>query len=143
MPVRAKRIQYFDDRLFKTIHDAQSGELPFREPGGGAPQGTLPLSVQAMPMVPRSRSGDESETGVVGADLARSDAEKTLTRADGFPKKTAAVVQTVVAEERRQLEMDFAAQVPATGLEGQPDDEQVRSAVDGLEDLETILKRSL
>ncbi len=35
MPVRAKRIQYFDDRLFKTIHAAQSGELPFPEPGGG------------------------------------------------------------------------------------------------------------
>jgi len=35
MPVRAKRIQYFDDRLFKAIHDAQSGEFPFPEPGGG------------------------------------------------------------------------------------------------------------
>ena len=44
MPVRAKRIQYFDDRLFKAIHAAQTGELPFPKPGGGGPQGTLPLN---------------------------------------------------------------------------------------------------
>ena len=32
MPVRAKRIRYFDDPYFKKIHAAQSGELPFPEP---------------------------------------------------------------------------------------------------------------
>ena len=31
MPVRAKRIRYFDDPFFKRIHAAQSGELPFPE----------------------------------------------------------------------------------------------------------------
>ncbi|MEO0784493.1 MAG: type IV secretory system conjugative DNA transfer family protein [Pseudomonadota bacterium] len=31
MPVRAKRIRYFDDPFFKAIHKAQSGELPFPE----------------------------------------------------------------------------------------------------------------
>ena len=31
MPVRAKRIRYFDDPFFKSIHKAQSGELPFPE----------------------------------------------------------------------------------------------------------------
>ncbi|MEL6467810.1 MAG: type IV secretory system conjugative DNA transfer family protein, partial [Pseudomonadota bacterium] len=31
MPVRAKRIRYFDDPYFKAIHKAQSGELPFPE----------------------------------------------------------------------------------------------------------------
>ena len=29
MPVRAKRIQYYDDPMFKKIHRAQKGELPF------------------------------------------------------------------------------------------------------------------
>ncbi|WP_082176485.1 type IV secretory system conjugative DNA transfer family protein [Pseudaestuariivita atlantica] len=29
MPVRAKRIRYFDDPFFKSIHKGQSGELPF------------------------------------------------------------------------------------------------------------------
>lgn len=31
MPVRAKRIRYFDDPFFKSIHKAQWGELPFPE----------------------------------------------------------------------------------------------------------------
>ncbi|WP_238936436.1 type IV secretory system conjugative DNA transfer family protein, partial [Sulfitobacter mediterraneus] len=35
MPVRAKRIQYFDDRLFAAIHGAQNGELPFPMMDGG------------------------------------------------------------------------------------------------------------
>ena len=29
MPIRAKRIQYYDDPFFKSIHAAQKGELPF------------------------------------------------------------------------------------------------------------------
>ena len=29
MPVRAKRIKYFEDRFFKKIFDKQSGELPY------------------------------------------------------------------------------------------------------------------
>ncbi|AUR22511.1 type IV secretory system conjugative DNA transfer family protein [Phaeobacter inhibens] len=31
MPIRAKRIQYYDDPFFKGIHAAQKGELPFPE----------------------------------------------------------------------------------------------------------------
>lgn len=31
MPIRAKRIQYFDDPFFKAIHGAQKGDLPFPE----------------------------------------------------------------------------------------------------------------
>jgi len=31
MPIRAKRIKYFEDPFFKSIHDAQTGELPFPE----------------------------------------------------------------------------------------------------------------
>ena len=65
MPVRAKRIQYFDDRLFKAIHAAQTGELPFPKPGGGGSQGTLPLSVRAMPMTSPASGGHGSETDVV------------------------------------------------------------------------------
>ena len=143
MPIRAKRIQYFDDRLFKAIHDVQTGELPFPEPGGGVPQGTLPLSVQAMPLFPRSRGGAEDETISESADQARDEAEQLPTRVDGSPKKSAAVVQAVVAEAQRQMEMDFAAQVPATDSERESDDEQVRNAVGGLEELESTLKQGL
>ncbi|MEL7130272.1 MAG: type IV secretory system conjugative DNA transfer family protein, partial [Pseudomonadota bacterium] len=31
MPIRAKRIEYFNDPFFKGIHEAQAGELPFPE----------------------------------------------------------------------------------------------------------------
>ena len=31
MPIRAKRIEYFNDPYFKAIHGAQAGELPFPE----------------------------------------------------------------------------------------------------------------
>ena len=67
MPVRAKRIQYFDDRLFKAIHAAQTGELPFPEPGGGGSQGTLPLSVRAMPMTPPANGSGGPEADVEAA----------------------------------------------------------------------------
>src|SRR6056297_2392889 len=76
MPVRAKRIQYFDDRLFKAIHAAQTGELPFPEPGGGGSQGTLPLSVRAMPMVPRSTGGGLNEVVSEGADYVPGEEEQ-------------------------------------------------------------------
>ena len=143
MPIRAKRIQYFDDRLFKAIHDVQTGELPFPEPGGGGLQGTLPLSVQAMPMFPRSTGGDANETVSESADHVRGESKQPPTRADGSPKKSAAVVQAVVAEAQRQMEMDFAAQVPATDSERESDDEQVRNAVGGLEELESTLKQGV
>ncbi|NND43099.1 MAG: type IV secretory system conjugative DNA transfer family protein [Silicimonas sp.] len=143
MPVRAKRIKYFDDRLFKAIHDAQTGELPFPEPGVGGPQGTLPLSVQAMPLFPRSRGGAEDETISESVDQARGEVKKLPTQVNGSPKKSAAVVQAVVDEAQRQMEMDFAAQVPATDSERESDDEQVRNAVGGLEELESTLKQGV
>ena len=143
MPIRAKRIQYFDDWLFKAIHDAQTGELPFPEPGGGGPQGTLPLSVQAMPLFPRSRGGAEDETISESADQVRGEAEQPPTRADGSPKKSAAVVQAVFAEEQRQMEMDFVGLAAQADPKSEEDGEQVRVAVDGLDELETALKQSL
>jgi type IV secretion system protein VirD4 len=33
MPVRAKRIKYYDDRFFKAIHDKQTGPLPYPSAG--------------------------------------------------------------------------------------------------------------
>ncbi len=84
-----------------------------------------------------------SEADPEGADHARGEAKQQLARADGSPKKSAAVVQAVVAEAQRQMEMDFAAQVPATDSERESDDEQVRNAVGGLEELESTLKQGV
>jgi type IV secretion system protein VirD4 len=137
MPVRAKRIQYFDDRLFKAIHAAQTGELPFPEPGGGGSQGNLPLSMRAMPMTPPSDG-----PGGTGADV-----ERASQAGDGQPsaqvtlQKTAPVVQAVIAEEQRQMEMDFAVRVADAEAAGEGDEAQLRSAVDGLDDMEALLRQ--
>lgn len=95
MPVRAKRIQYFDDRLFKVIHAAQTGELPFPEPGGGGSQGTLPLSIRAMPMtLPSNGPGGPD---AVEENSAQASAGQLSRQTVGVPKKTAPVVQAVIA----------------------------------------------
>ncbi|MAO25826.1 MAG: type VI secretion protein, partial [Roseovarius sp.] len=138
MPVRAKRIQYFDDRLLKKIHAAQTGELPFPEPGGGGPQGELPLSMRAMPMTPPSNGPGGSDAVV---ETAHQDAgSQTSKQTDVAPKKTAPVVQTVIAEEQRQMEMDFGSQVADAEAASVADEAQMRSAVDGLDDMEAMLR---
>ena len=138
MPVRAKRIQYFDDRLFKTIHAAQTGELPFPKPGGGGSQGTLPLSMRAMPMTPPPDGSGGSEADF---EAARQAAGGQLSgQIDVTPKKTAPVVQAVIAEGQRQMEMDFGGQVADAETVGVDDEVQMRSAVDGLDDMEAMLR---
>ena len=142
MPIRVKRIQYFDDRLFRAIHAAQTGELPFPKPGGGGSQGTLPLSVQAMPLFPHSGGGAEDETISESAEQVRGAAELPPMRADGLSKKSAAVMQAVVDDAQRQIEMDFVGQVPSDELTQGTVDEDVRTAVDGLNELEMTLKQN-
>jgi type IV secretion system protein VirD4 len=138
MPVRAKRIQYFDDRLFKAIHAAQTGELPFPKPGSGGPQGNLPLSVRAMPMTSPS-----SGSGGAEADVERAH-ENAGGRPSGqthlAPKKTAPVVQAVVAEEQRQTVMDFGGAVADAAAVSEVDEAQMRSAVEGLDEMEAMLR---
>lgn len=138
MPVRAKRIQYFDDRLFKAVHAAQTGELPFPEPGGGGSQGTLPLSVRAMPMTPPSDGPGGTEADVERASQA-GDGQPSG-QADAAPKKTAPVVQAVIAEEQRQMEMDFGSGVADSEAASVADEAQMRSAVDGLDEMEAMLR---
>ena len=136
MPVRAKRIQYFDDRLFKAIHAAQTGELPFPEPGGGGPQGDLPLSMRAMPMTPPPDGQSGPNTEVDAAHQAAAGQPS----AHVVPKKTAPVVQAVIAEEQQQMEMDFEGPVADAETVGVEDEAQMRSAVDGLDEMEAMLR---
>ena len=136
MPVRAKRIQYFDDRLFKTIHAAQTGDLPFPEPGGA--QGKLPLTMRAMPMAPPpdGSSGPEAD-----GEAARQTADGQSSGPSGaVPKKTAPIVQAVIAEEQRQMEMDLEGPVADAEAARIVDEAQMRSAVDGLNDMEAMLQ---
>jgi type IV secretion system protein VirD4 len=59
---------------------------------------------------------------------------------DVATKKTAPVVQAVVAEELRQMEMDFGSQVADAAAMGVDDEAQMLSAVDGLEEMEAMLQ---
>lgn len=92
-----------------------------------------------MPLFPRSHGGAEDETLSESADQVRGEAEMPLTRVDTSPKKTAAVVQAVVAEEQRQMEMVFVGQSPEIDQAKVPDDKQIRSVLDDLGKLEKAL----
>lgn len=68
MPIRAKRIQYFDDPYFKRIHAAQSGELPF-------PSITPEAPVQEPPQ-PREKESKVALVSVEGASNRSEPSEK-------------------------------------------------------------------
>ena len=105
MPVRAKRVVYFEDPFFKSIHGAQNGELPFPE-GPVPPMGELPLSVRAMPTAPRG-------TGLTGQNLearmgiGKRGTETPVHAGERTEKRRARAA--VLAEDQRQFEMDFEA----------------------------------
>ena len=61
---------------------------------------------------------------------------------DVAPRKTAPVVQAVIDEEQRQMEMDFGSQVAVAEAASVVDEAHMRSAVDGLDTLEATMERS-
>jgi len=126
MPVRAKRIQYFDDRMFAAIHAAQAGELPFPVMGGRGGTGDCGPDAGAS-----IRTKSQPDANIAVADREGGDATSTLS------EKTAAVVQAVVAEELRQMEMNFAEIEQAKeGIEQKNLATEVGNALTGLDDLE-------
>jgi len=67
MPVRAKRIKYYDDRFFKQIYEKQTGDLPFPSTGDQMRglQGqikALEVKVGALEM-PKFAPGDGADGG--------------------------------------------------------------------------------
>ena len=107
MPVRAKRIQYFDDRLFAAIHGAQTGELPFPVMGGGGARGSGSES---------GGSRQNANQDGIGAKSHKQDErlsgpqEVGATKSVSRVKKRSGAVQVVVEEGQRQQEMNFADQ---------------------------------
>ena len=61
-------------------------------------------------------------------------------RADGLSKKSAAVMQAVVDDAQRQIEMDFGSQVADAEVASAVGEAQMRSAVDGLDEMEAMLR---
>lgn len=121
MPIKAKRIQYFDDRLFGALHAAQKGELPFPKLGGGGDESGRGAA-KKQPV----EAQDLSQMGS-GKSQAK-DAQKTSSLADqpSAAPRVESVMQ-VFTEKREQLEMDFAAG-PIEQLEQR--DKEDRNALD-------------
>ncbi|MBM1691151.1 type IV secretory system conjugative DNA transfer family protein [Sulfitobacter geojensis] len=139
MPVRAKRIQYFDDRMFAAILGAQKGELPFPEMNGGSQGG----SGSGASASNGTRSRPEAGTAIAPRDVAIAGKEVGVGVVPTKPTtKTAPVVQAVVAGERRQIEMDLGVQSAEPVKElNDVEAKQYAGAVDELGDLETSLER--
>ena len=91
-----------------------------------------------MPMTPPPDGPRGSEADV---ERVREAVEgRPSGQSDVVPKKTAPVVQAVIAEEQRQMEMDFGVRVADAETVGLDDEAQMRSAVDGLDDMEAMLQ---
>ncbi|MAM24796.1 MAG: type VI secretion protein [Rhodobacteraceae bacterium] len=105
MPVRAKRVVYFEDPFFKNIHGAQKGDLPFPE-GPVAPMGELPLSVRATPTAPRGSGLSERDFE------ARMGFGERRGEPSAYPDPTMdgrRARAAVLSDDQRQFEMDFGA----------------------------------
>ena len=87
MPVRAKRIKYYDDRFFKQIFDKQTGDLPY--PSAGDQMRGLQGQIKALEAkvgaleVPREPAGggkrrDEIEDLTSSNQNAQSDNKASL-----------------------------------------------------------------
>jgi type IV secretion system protein VirD4 len=132
MPVRAKRVVYFEDPFFKGIHAAQEGELPFPT-GPVPPMGELPLSVRAMPTAPRgsglSERDFEARMGLTepGGDVTNNDKPAIAARH---------ARAAVLSDDQRQLEMEFGRQEALT-LE-EPTERDVEKVEEALGDLDRL-----
>ena len=139
MPVRAKRIQYFDDRLFAAIHGAKRGQLPFPVMGGGGGKAHGPDSCES--------KRDPSQAGTSAEPNAHDErlfGSKEISSNISVPltKKNSRAVQAVVEEEQRQMEMSFADQVEMQIEERAGGDrDRLDTVVDDLDGLESRLKQ--
>ena len=127
MPVRAKRVVYFEDPFFKDIHEAQAGDMPFPPvPDIPGPGGELTLSSRATP----------TATGGVGQGDLKDDV------ASGTAKKnarhqSARSASAVSITDDGQFELDLQVRTNLQVSEPTADDvEQVEDALSDLDRLE-------
>jgi type IV secretion system protein VirD4 len=91
-----------------------------------------------MPMTPPASGSRGAEADVERARQVAGG--RASGQAHVAPKKTAPVVQAVVAEEERQMVMDFGGLVADAEAVRVVDEAQMRSAVDGLDEMEAMLR---
>jgi type IV secretion system protein VirD4 len=160
MPIRARRIEYFNDPFFKRIHSKQSGELPFPErkvptsvgknaeaknsskDQDHAAQVETPASPPEkkvpdqgrLPIDPFDRPDSQRESVLMAVAKKQRSSIRTTNR-----KKAKALV-ALEEDQQRQVELDLATQVELT-LEA-PTEADVSELESVMGDL-TELKNSL
>ncbi len=130
MPIRAKRIKYYDDPFFKAIHKAQSGELPFPERSlkssepPAAPEAEAPAPQDPTPPAPAPQEAEAatpaSEEAPAPATAQEASESLTVKQASDKPhreklktsrrKKSKAVTQATRDMDERQREFDLSEQ---------------------------------
>ncbi len=132
MPIRAKRVVYFEDPYFKEIHAAQEGELPFPT-GPVPPMGELPLSVRAMPTAPRGSGLSERDFEARMGIAERSENPPTN---HSPPTVTPRARAAVIADGQRQFELDFEG-LSAPDVDA-PTGEELSIVQDALSELDRL-----
>ena len=127
MPVRAKRVVYFEDPFFKGVHGVQKGELPFPPvPDKPGPSADLTLSGRATPTAPGGVGQGDLKDDVASGTV------KQKARHQGARSASA-----VVVSDDGQFEFDLQVQVDLQVAEPTADDvEQVEDALSDLDRLE-------
>ncbi|MGH1466017.1 MAG: type IV secretory system conjugative DNA transfer family protein [Cognatishimia sp.] len=116
MPVRAKRIKYYDDRFFKEIFDKQSGEMPYPSASDQMRglQGQIrvleqKVGVMQVPSGQKKKGASQSESGALNLDDENDQsASKRVTNVVSYQNAIARVDDFL---ESATEELDDAAQL--------------------------------
>jgi type IV secretion system protein VirD4 len=133
MPVRAKRVVYFEDPFFKKIHGAQAGELPFPQIPKNPDHGSAASLSQKAKRNEPVGNGENVKVGAVTHGLTTQKGQQPRHR-----KTDDRVARAwVLAEDQRQFEMDFSNQADlSVDTPSTSEVAQVEKALDDLEKLE-------
>lgn len=138
MPVRAKRVVYFEDPFFLGIHAAQEGEMPV--------PGDVPVADKTDGRERKVGPGEGfSGSGVAQtnelADLQAA-AGQQLHVAEPERKSSRTVQRAIVAADARQIEMEFVGQVELRlDSPSQGDLFEINAALSDLDQLEGEVSR--
>lgn len=147
MPIRAKRIQYFNDPYFKKIHATQKGALPFPKPAVATKARHVPTAVATSANLVAEKF-DKAETekeAPVKPPSARSVAIAIATESSGgklkLPsrkKQRSAALATeegTVAQGALELQVQQRLQFGGTGSLSNDDSEAMQKALKSLSEI--------
>ncbi|UWQ77452.1 type IV secretory system conjugative DNA transfer family protein [Leisingera sp. M658] len=141
MPIRAKRIQYYDDPYFKAIHGAQKGELPFPELHKKPVEPEAPEE-PAVEEQPGQAPQEQAENLSVVETAAKPHREKLAT-SKRKRRRSKAVTQAKNDMDQRQRTLDLSVQqrldLPEPGQASDAEIQAMREADEKMAALEANL----